>query len=131
LMQFGPLHFLSVGAAFGGSGRVSRVGVGPGMAEVDAGVLVTGAEVAAFSVLRPDGGTTDGGLTGGISNCIAGRTGDITDEKGGGIENCVLGRVGELTGDENTDGVPGRLVCGPDGMPPVAGPPNPSIQPRK
>jgi hypothetical protein len=134
LTQFGPLHFLSAGAAFGGSGRactVSRVGVGSGVAGVDVEVLVAGAEVTMFSVLGPDGGTTDGGTTGGIANCIAGRTGDITDEKGGGIENCVLGRVGELTGDENTDGVPGRLVCGPDGMPPAAGPPNPSIHPRK
>lgn len=134
MTQFGPLHFLSAGAVFGGSGRactVSRVGVGSGIAGVDVEALVAGAEVTMFSVLGPDGGTTDGGTTGGIANCIVGRTGDVAEETDGCIANCAPGRAGELVGDENTDEVPGQLVCEPDGMPPVPEPSNPSIQPRK
>ena len=104
LAQFGPLHFLSAGAAFGGFGRagiVSGVGVGPGMVRVDTEALAAGVDVVVFSTLEgPDGGMTSG--------CTA----DIADDaKGGGmaggIANCVLGRAGEVMGDEKTGGVPG------------------------
>lgn len=132
LAQFGPLHFLSIGTTFGGSeraGAVSRVWVGPATAGLD---VFAEAEATAFSALQgPDGGTT-GGITADAANSILEHTGDVADDKKGcGIASCTLGHMGEVRGDEKTDGVPGLVCCEPDGIPSIAGPSNPSIQPRK
>jgi hypothetical protein len=90
LAQFGPWHFLSVGADLGGAAR-DTVAVASGDDD-KMGAETGGGGTATGKVVDKMGAETRGG---GAARSVA---------------DFSVGRVGEVTGDEKRTGVPARLA---------------------